>query len=236
MKKKLVNKKIVIDARMINDSGIGTYLKNIIPFLFDEFDITLLGKKSDLLKIFSNYKFEFINFEVPIYSIKEQLFFPLLIPNCDIFWSPHVNSPILPISAKRRICTIHDTNHLVFDSGMNRVKRFYAKILYLNSVKRSNKIITVSNFSKQEIANIFPYGEKKINVIYCGVAEIFFKGTYPISNFKLPNKYILFVGNIKPHKNLITLLKAYQYLPQKFKNKYKILILGKKEGFITPDK
>ena len=172
MKKKLVNKRIVIDARMINDSGIGTYLKNILPFLFDEFDIVLLGNKNDLLKYFFNYKFQFINFNAPIYSIKEQFFFPFIIPNCEIFWSPHFNSPIFPVKAKKRICTIHDINHLVFDSGMSKVKKLYAQILYYNSLKRSEKIITVSNFSKQEIINYFNFGEEKVNVIYCGVSQI----------------------------------------------------------------
>ena len=45
----------------------------------------------------------------------------------------------------------------------------------------------------------------------------------------------MYVGNIKPHKNLITLLKAYSLLNSETKTQYNIVIVGKKEGFITKE-
>ena len=61
----------------------------------------------------------------------------------------------------------------------------------------------------------------------------------------LPEKFILYVGNVKPHKNLIGLLKAFNLFiekngkngknEEKFED-YKLVIIGKKEGFITADK
>jgi glycosyltransferase involved in cell wall biosynthesis len=51
----------------------------------------------------------------------------------------------------------------------------------------------------------------------------------------MPGKFLLFVGNVKPHKNLINLLRAYEILLQSRKD-YELVIVGKKEGFITGDK
>lgn len=46
-KKNRRKKRIVVDARMINDSGIGTYLKNVIPYLIPKYDLVFLGTPKD---------------------------------------------------------------------------------------------------------------------------------------------------------------------------------------------
>ena len=231
-----MSKIIVIDARMVHDSGIGTYIKNIIPFLLKNFEVVLLGNVEKLSIFKSSGRFKVIPFNAKIYSIKEQLLLPFLIPKCDIFWSPHFNSPMFALKAKKRITTIHDVNHLAFNSGMSKIKKMYAKRLYLNAVNKSNFIITVSEFSKQEIVKYLHVDATKIKVVFGGVKDVFFEPSNTSSTLDLPNKYILFVGNIKPHKNLITLLKAYAKFSKSFRAEYKLVILGKKEGFITPDR
>ncbi|WP_198519805.1 glycosyltransferase family 1 protein [Polaribacter sp. ALD11] len=231
-----MKEKIVIDARMINNSGIGTYLKNIIPFFIDKFNVVLLGDKKQLVVFENKEKNNIISFSAKIYSIEEQLAFPFVIPSCNIFWSPHFNTPIFPTKAGKYITTIHDVNHLAFDGKINYLKKKYAKFLYLNALNKSDKIITVSNFSKNEIIRFLKPKNNCLNVIYGGVNASFFNTNNKDINFKLPEKYILFVGNVKPHKNLITLFEAYVKLPKNIKEKYQLLILGKKNGFITPDK
>ena len=90
---------LVIDFRMHKASGIGTYIKNIVPFLLEKFDVILLGKESEI-KLYSFYnKIKVIECTSKIYSIKEHFELYRKIPNCDIFWSPHYNIPILPIKA-----------------------------------------------------------------------------------------------------------------------------------------
>jgi hypothetical protein len=118
--------KLCIDARMINDSGIGVYIKNYIEYMLKNKifnDIILLGKKRELEKLFNSYPNWYCQeTDIPIYSIKEQFAFPFLIPKCEIFWSPHYNIPLLPIKAKKRVVTLPDTAHLVladlFDFGI----------------------------------------------------------------------------------------------------------------------
>jgi glycosyltransferase involved in cell wall biosynthesis len=227
-------KTLTIDARMIDDSGIGTYLKNVLPYLFQDFNIILLGNREKLTRYTTTNKCKIVAFNAKIYSLKEQLFFPFIVPKTDILWVPHFNTPLLPVKAKERITTIHDVNHLSEISVVSTLKKIYSKILYLNAIKRSRKIITVSNFSKNEIVKFTNADSAKIKVIYCGVSEGF--KTYKPLKIALPEKYILFVGNVKPHKNIKVLLEAYSNLSKELRTTYKIVVLGKRSGFITPDK
>ena len=72
-------KKLIVDFRMHSSSGIGTYLRNIVPFLVKDFDVVLLCDSSEI----SGYDFyddvRVIEFNFSIYSLQEQLYFPLKI-------------------------------------------------------------------------------------------------------------------------------------------------------------
>ncbi|WPR72269.1 glycosyltransferase family 1 protein [Flavobacterium sp. NG2] len=229
--------KIVIDLRLINASGIGTYLKNVIPGILGCFkQVIVLGNSNELKKFEWSKKVEIIEFNAKIYSLEEQLLYPFIIPKCDFFWSPHFNVPLLGTRAKKKIVTIHDVNHLVGVSPISRIKKVYAFLLLKKAVNNSSIIFTVSQFSKSEIIKHTKVNPKKIKVVYCGVDASFYQKKTIEDGFKDFEDYILYVGNIKPHKNLIVLLKAYNSLSEEFKLKYKILIVGQKEGFITKDK
>lgn len=224
--------KIVLDARMYNSSGIGTYIKNILTTLIPKTHIVLLGNLTEL----QHLNCDKIEFNAPIYSISEQLKFPIIVPECDIFWSPHYNIPLLPIRAKKRVVTIHDVYHLAYYNKLSLKQKIYVKLLMQSAVKISNVIITVSNYSKSEIKRLTNCSDN-IEMIYNGVSKTTnLKDFYAVKEFyKLPDNYILFTGNIKPHKNLITLLRAYLLLDAHLLNKFKLVIVGKKDGFITGD-
>jgi len=227
---------IVVDVRMINSSGIGTYLKNLLPIIAKKFDLTLLGNKEELNEMGWVDLRNVISFDANIYSIREQLLFPFIVPQTSLLWIPHFNAPLFPVRAKNIITTIHDVNHLAYRQDGFKIKHRYAKKLIDNSVLKSQKIITVSQFSKKEILKFTKSEEKKINVIYNGMDADFYKDPSGDQDVNLPKLYFLFVGNVKPHKNLITLLKAYMILPDYLRKRYKIVVLGKRDGFITPDK
>ncbi|MDY7396189.1 glycosyltransferase family 1 protein [Aureibaculum sp. 2210JD6-5] len=226
---------IVVDVRMINSSGIGTYLKNILPIVATKFNLKLLGNKKEIKKFAWTKNFELIPFEAKIYSPKEQILFPKIIPETNLFWCPHFNVPLFSIKAKNIVTTIHDVNHLAIKNKKFSAKKKYAKKLFKNAVAKSIKIITVSDFSKNEILKFTNAKENQIKVIYNGVNQNLSNQYEIATRIEIPKKYLLFVGNVKPHKNLITLLKAYLNLPEEIKKEYKIVVLGKNEGFITSD-
>src|SRR5690606_27656652 len=99
-----------LDARMAVSSGIGTCIREIVPYSTHPLlDPVLLVDRLDQAWC---QGFEQIHFSAPIYSFAEQLVVRKKIPPCDLFWSPHYNVPLFPMRAKKRIVTIHDTCHL----------------------------------------------------------------------------------------------------------------------------
>lgn len=211
---------------MINNSGIGTYLRNVLPYLSKKFDVVLLGDPNALIKL-GTYKI--IPFDAPIFSIKEQVLLPFIIPTCSLFWTPHYNVPFLPIRAKNRVVTLHDAYYHSFYDTLSFSQKVYVSIAGWISKKFSFKIITVSSFSKNELVKYLHCESDIIEVVYNGVAENFDK-EFEYKHIK--DDYILFVGNVKPHKNLKNALLAFSIFLETHPN-YKFYIVGRKEGFIT---
>ena len=228
---------ISFDARMLHASGIGVYLQNLIPALSETFRLTLIGNKEGL----KHYNAEVIHTDTPIYSFQEIINFPRLVPDCDVFWSPHYNVPLLPIKARKRLVTIHDVYHLAHFHTLSLKQKLYAKVMMQAAVKKSDQIITVSAFSRDEIVKYTGLSPDKISIIHNGVDHNLFS---PVSDsdlkqavcqkYELPDKFLLFVGNVKPHKNLLTLINAFDQIRDKLPD-HTLLIVGKKEGFITGD-
>ncbi|MCP4161501.1 MAG: glycosyltransferase family 4 protein [Deltaproteobacteria bacterium] len=221
--------KIVIDARMINMSGIGRYLRALLPSLIEniEADFVILGKKEEINSYISG-NVSIINLKYPIYHPFEHFDLKKNIPECDIYFSPHFITPFFKIPARNRITTIHDLFHLSDLAEFSYLKKLYLKIIISNAIKRSTKLITVSNFSRNEIINRFPLAKSKIEVIYNSIDRNFFRESYEDSGIE--GSYALFVGNIKPHKNIIRLLEAFKKRDNK---NLKLVIVGEKEGFIS---
>lgn len=233
--------KLVIDARMINSSGIGRYLQSILPGILSHFDnVTLLGDDVLIKKTLgSSLNLHILPFNCSIYSISEQIAYTRIIPKCDLFFSPHYNIPLLHIKARQRIVTIHDVFHLAFYNELSIFQKMYSKLVINSALKVSDKVITVSNFSKEEILKYTNSRYKdKISVIYNGVDLYQNKIDVQEIGDTINTPYFLFVGNIKPHKNLKRTLEAYKSFLSKcsnLDNTPQFIIVGKKEGFITGD-
>ena len=227
---------LCVDARMYHASGIGTYLQNLLPALAESFELTLIGHPRELDAIGE----QTIPTDIPIYSVAELLRFPSHIPPCDVFWSPHYNVPLLPIKAKKRLVTIHDVFHLAFFSTLSLKQQAYARLMFRAAARRSVHIITVSAFSKAEIIKYLKVKPSWVTVIPNGVNHQQFRvireeevRRQVQQTYALPPKFVLYVGNVKPHKNLLTLVKAFAALPAT--PDHHLVIVGKKGGFITGD-
>jgi glycosyltransferase involved in cell wall biosynthesis len=225
---------IVLDARMINHSGIGTYIKSMIPTLIENFNTTLLGNNKTLEKFSWISKINSVEVASPIYSLTEQIELPKKIPSCRLFISPHYNIPVLKIKAVKRAIIIHDVNHLANVNNLSLKKKIYARFMINRAVKVSNKIITVSRFSKNEIIKYT--GLKDISIIYCGLNSNEIKNkTDNESNkkvrekYNLPEEYFLFVGSIKPHKNISIVIEAIKSLSESYPE-IKLVTVGIERG------
>lgn len=221
--------KVAIDARMIKMSGIGVYIKHLIES--DLYTIAL-GNKSDLKE---TKKIEqVIPFDTSIYGIKEQFKFPykkLRKLKPDILHIPHYNIPIF--YRGKMIVTIHDLTHLVLPEFLpNKFAKIYAKFMIWLAIKKSSKILTVSNNTKKDLINYFKVDPNKIEVIYIGAGKEFkrkkeeeYKYLYKKYDIDKSKKILMYVGNLKPHKNLEKLLEAFAILNNK--EQYRLLLVGK---------
>ena len=221
--------KIAVDARMINMSGIGTYIQNLMKK--NCYNIAL-GNKEDIERISGDI--DIIKFYSPIYGIKEQLKFPyrkLRKQKPDVLHVPHYNVPIF--YRGKMVVTIHDLTHLVLPEFLpNKFAKFYAKFMIWIAIKKSEKILTDSENTKNDILKLFKVNPEKIKVSLLGVGEEFVKKEkdviyYLYDKFSIPKdkKILMYVGNLKPHKNLERLLEAYSKTESK--DETCLLLVGK---------
>jgi glycosyltransferase involved in cell wall biosynthesis len=129
----------------------------------------------------------------------------------------------------KKVVTIHDIAPL---TGLNTTSRFNVvlhKRLLPRVIKRADIIITVSQFSKNEIVKYFGTEPDKIKVVYQGISEGFrivpkTELTPIFAKYKLPPTFILYVGAICKQKNIQLLLKAYSRIKKEISEK--VVIVG----------
>lgn len=236
--------RICADVRMVNNSGIGVYIRQYIRYMLTNTpnQIILLGRRAELAAHFGEFSsWQHIEADFPIYSVQEQLHLPRLIPACDVFWSPHYNIPLLPIRARRRLVTVPDVFHLAHLETFPFAQKVYARLVMNAAVRFSDRVTTISQFSAREIIRLTAVRSAKVRTIPLGLDTGLFRRVSDKSvqqrvrtKYSLPDKYILFVGNVKPNKNLRTLVDAFARILPKIPDCH-LLIAGKKDGFITGD-
>jgi glycosyltransferase involved in cell wall biosynthesis len=100
------------------------------------------------------------------------------------------------------------------------------------AARRSDRILTVSEASKRDILHFFNVPPEKIVVVYNAIDEHF--RVTPAEEdvarvrerYQLDHQFVLYVGNIKPHKNLVRLIEAFAELRRTGFDEVKLLIIG----------
>lgn len=233
--------RIVINAILYNERprGVGVYINNLIEELshidnineyyiyygkwMNEYDFTKINKKN----------FKLIKSNAPRNKILRNIYQLFIFPfsamklKADIIHIPDT-SPVLFKTAKI-VSTIHDLAEFVYPEKYSTIQALMRRIIVKTQIKFSDKIITVSKYSRDNIINIMEIKKEKITTIYNGVnLEKFYKVNSKIILDKLKlekEKYILFVGEIERTKNVKIIIDSYKKLENK--EDYKIVICGK---------
>ena len=229
--------RIAIDARKLRDYGIGTYVRNVLRHLSRidrDTEYVLLCRQNDCgIAAELGENFRSIPESAPAYSIREQLAVPMDLrrEGIDLFHAPHYVLP--PLTPCRSVVTIHDCIHLQFPQYLpNRLGYAYARTALWIAAHRSARVLTVSEASKRDILKYFNVPAAKIDVIYNAIDERF--GQEPSAEdvsrvkerYQLNDPYVLYAGNIKPHKNLERLIEAFHLLRREGVDQVKLLIIG----------
>jgi glycosyltransferase involved in cell wall biosynthesis len=190
-----------------------------------------------------NPKFKKILADYTWYSFAEQLLFPQLLKeyNLDLMHFTHFNVPLF--YRKKFIVTIHDLILLHFPTIKNTTLnpffywlKFLAYRLIINSaLKRSEKIVTVSEFTKNDILeNYKKIPSEKITITYEACEKLcapsLNKDEDILKYYAIIKPYLIYIGNAYPHKNLEKLIGAFSLLSKNYPD-LSLVLVGKNDHF-----
>jgi glycosyltransferase involved in cell wall biosynthesis len=122
-----------------------------------------------------------------------------------------------------QISVIHDLNFEHFPEDLKPHHAKYLRKFFPKFAQKASHILTVSEFSKQDIVQTYNIPSEKISVAYNGVSEQFKPRTEKTST---ANPYFLFVGSIHPRKNLKRLLLAFDEFKTQSDSNHQLLVIG----------
>ena len=230
---------LTIDLRKIRDSGVGTYLTNLIPHVLaalPHFNVSLLGHADDLATFAwtRSSNIRLIDYRRRPYSPVEQVELLRYIPkHTDLLWVPFINIPLL--YSGKLLVTIYDLNFLALPQLLSATQRLYARVMFSAIRRKANQILSISQFTKDEFQRFVPSPRDQVTVTLLGtppqwLASSSQAATPPDPH---PRPFFLFLGNVKPHKNLARLIQAFKQISHQLP--HDLIIVGKKEGFIIAD-
>ena len=227
-----MKRSVTIDARWLL-GGIGTYTRQLLAGLArlrNSFDVAAITRQQHAESV-ANWCENIKIVDVPIYTIHEQLAVPWAAKDCDLLHVPHYNVPLFHRGPL--IVSILDLIHVTDPSYRDTLySRIYAKPMLNLAAHKADHIITISNFSKAQIVEHLGVPPSKVTTIHCGVngqfqctdrREAF---AMVAQHLRLREPYILYVGNLKPHKNISILLKAFAVLHKRKAIPHHLLIVG----------
>ncbi len=229
---------VILDARMIRHSGIGTYLRGLLgeyprQNFFKQHSFAATFPPSLTAEV--NGAFPSFGFRSPIYSLWEQMEYPVHLAKCRVWHAPHYNVPFLK-KGGRLVVTIHDLIHWIFRKEFfSPLQAAYAQFLFQRVVRSADRIITVSEKTREDLIRHFKASPGQIRVIYEGVSEDFFEipelsySREVLKKYNLPGRFFLYVGLVKPHKNVKRLLKVFKDLRSQKKLDLDLVLVGKKD-------
>jgi len=236
--------KIGVDARLHSQTGVGRYIRNLICELAridgkNSYVVFLTGGDFETFKL-PDKNWKKVRVNVRWHTLREQLVMPFILykERLDLVHFPYFNVPIFYF--RRYIVTIHDLTHLHFDTGrastlpwvLYKLKRIGMKIILSKAIKRAEKVIAVSKATKREIVEHFGVDSKKIKVIYEGVDDKIIKAKGEDLKVRGLGRFILYVGNAYPHKNLERLIEAFgEFKKRADAKEIKLVLVGPDDYF-----
>ncbi|MBQ4061313.1 MAG: glycosyltransferase family 4 protein [Christensenellaceae bacterium] len=240
---------IQLDGQVLSEiqkTGIGWCVWRLTEQIVkrDDVNVTInyFSKGHSKEQIAQVYSFEKENVRVKeIKNIKSWMYkmHSLIIPipyrklfgkNADA--SCFLNYYVPPFAAGKRISIVYDMVAKAFPETMDTKTRIILGTTLKSSIRRADRIVTISQAAKSEIVKYFKVAPEKISVMPMGVEEEYFPktdGLYSIkSEYGICGDYFFYLGTLEPRKNIETLLRAYHILRAGTENCPKLVISGKK--------
>ncbi len=235
--------KIGIDtsrANKDNKTGVEWYSYNLIQNLkvLDKENQYFLYSQDTLKDELNNLPNNFTSKVLP-WKFKKgwtqiRLLWRSIIDRTKILFIPAGMIPVLPFRSGKMITTIHDVCFFDYPEYYSKKELFIQKLAFKLGMSLSNKIITVSEFSKQKILEHYKCNPNKISVTYLGYDDKLYKKIEDTTAFDrirkkydLPENFVLYIGRIEEKKNILNQIRAFKNFAKKYPD-YKFVLIGKK--------
>ena len=195
--------RIGIDARKIADFGIGTYIRGLLHALAATGEETFIAFGPASIAAQLPAGVEHVVVDAPHYSLRELSVIGRAADGAalDLFHAPHY---VVPATKVPVVVTIHDLIHL-HRRERNPIKRLYARGMLRRAVRKSVRVITVSEAVARQLER--ELGARDVAVTPNGIDARFFG-----DGAAAEGRFVVYAGNDKPHKNVATLVDAFDEL------------------------
>lgn len=216
---------IGIDASRANkDNRTGTEwysyhiieeLKKIIPANHRVVLYTNNKLEGDLSRMPSNWQEKVLKWPLKYLWTQIRLWWELLIHPPDFLFVPAHTIPFLFIRKKTKILVnVHDVGFKRFPKLYKSIQIWYHDLTMKKIRKRANIIITISQFSKEEIIDLYNVDKNKIKVVYLGYDKNIYQPSDKINSeildkYKIKKPYLLYVGRLEKKKNIGNIVSAF---------------------------
>lgn len=220
-------KHIILDALAVENSktGVGQYVQELLEELLEKapkdmfFSVMLhpsLDMKHPLVKFVSRRKnAEIMWFDIPAIGLKRDIKFFLKRRRlkCDLFHCLYSNHPLFLKGVQ--MVTIHDLKYVLhpeFMGSKGKLKSIYLKNLMRHAAKHCDKLITVSESTRNDLLKVFPHMsglQERARVVYEAATVSMKTNREMIKKFELERPYFLYLGELRPHKNVGRVIQAF---------------------------
>lgn len=237
--------RIGIDARLIGETGVGRYIRNLIGEVAKQDDtneyVIFLPTKQFAGFSLPNVRWSKVLVDIHWHTVEEQIKMPGIFraAKLDLIHIPYHNPPIL--YGGRMVVTIHDLTILHFATGkattlpwpLYVLKRLGYWLELWIGLRRAEMVIAVSETTKREIIDHIHIPAEKIAVTYEGVDPLITGDRTKLAKRLLPDPYFLYVGNAYPHKNVEMLVESFKRFLGTVKSteKPKLVLVGGSDFF-----
>ena len=237
--------KLVYDMRLLTGQmhGMARYALEMLTALMGEdpaLDVeVLLSQPEQAIWLPSDPRLKTLTRDLPPYGLQAQLSLPRLLKSLkpDIYHCPFYAPPAW--FRGPMVFTVHDLIHLRFPRDHTMRHRLFYRLVVGPAARRAQAVFTVSDHSQKDIVQLLGVDPRRVvktpNAVDAAFKPLSAEGKKEASQaLGLPERYIMSVGNPKPHKNLAALIKAHQRLlaapPQGLKEVPALLLVGIKPG------
>lgn len=236
--------RIGIDIRSLQDktySGVSFYTLHLLQAIFQSYQkhSYVLFSNSGFQSVIPTFHYPHVNVRrsfIPnkilnaSFAFTKRPFLDTLLGDVDTLFLPNMLFASVSPSC-RMIVTVHDIAYAKYPEMFSMKSRLWHMLVGAkNLLRRADRIIAVSENTKNDLQDVFDVPEKKISVVYPGVSDTMQRREDEKTlsairvKYRLPEKFFLYLGNIEPRKNIESVIRAF--ISSELSGRYALVLAG----------